>query len=613
MVAASSACFLALTERRTGFPGHRTGHMSRWWRGRSDACTPGEPLAGADATGRPGRVGGDAVGRGRADGPALVRERSGAYEAGSTRGGSTDGGPARDGAPDAGSDVSNAARVAFATLDAGLEQLAAIDLAELDKDELRSLLRRTQRRINRLTSIRALASAEFEARAIEEAPPGRENAAQQGARQGLGGEMGLPPGETKRSAETGKRLRDGGSGSGSGSGAGDGQGSGSDAGSDSGSDSGSGTASSETRKAFERGDISEGHAAVITDVLHQLPEEIREEVERTLLDAARTNDPVSLGRIARRLLAEADPERAREREKNQHRRRYASVTQTDDGAVRLSGRLFGVQGEKLMAAFHAFRRPDAHEESRTPGQRGADAIEAMADAALKVSEAPTQHGERPHVLVIVEWSALAQMAGIAELGFTGPVTLEEVRPLLVDASFSRVVLGPDSVPLEAGEKVRTVPAGLWRTVVARDRGCSWEACDAPPGWCQVAHGNVAYRHEGRLKPDNAALLCSRHHRRFDAGGWRMTVQQGAVVYEREDPRPPPGGGGASGSGGGSPRRSGSSPSHGGDPPGRGGGGADPPPSSGGPPGRHGAHRGTSTAGESDTHALGDVPLPFDAA
>ena len=102
------------------------------------------------------------------------------------------------------------------------------------------------------------------------------------------------------------------------------------------------------------------------------------------------------------------------------------------------------------------------------------------------------------------WSKRTSWRGrrVAELGFTGPVPLAELQGLLADCSFSRVVLGPDSIPVEVSKHVRTVPQGLFRAVVTRDRGCTWPGCDAPPGWCDVAHGNTPFRDRGRLTLDN---------------------------------------------------------------------------------------------------------------
>ena len=67
-------------------------------------------------------------------------------------------------------------------------------------------------------------------------------------------------------------------------------------------------------------------------------------------------------------------------------------------------------------------------------------------------------------------------------------------------------------------------------MTTRDRGCTWPGCDAPPGWCDVAHGNTPFRHGGQLTLDNCALLCRRHHRRFDTGSWRMHIDGPTVTY-----------------------------------------------------------------------------------
>jgi hypothetical protein len=75
-----------------------------------------------------------------------------------------------------------------------------------------------------------------------------------------------------------------------------------------------------------------------------------------------------------------------------------------------------------------------------------------------------------------------------------------------------------------------VPAGLWAALIARDGGCAWPGCDAPPAWCQAAHGNTPYRHDGKLKLADAALLCLRHHRRFDHDGWTLHIEGTTVTF-----------------------------------------------------------------------------------
>jgi hypothetical protein len=205
---------------------------------------------------------------------------------------------------------------------------------------------------------------------------------------------------------------------------------------------------------------------------------------------------------------------------------------TEDGGIAFSGQLYGEMAERFRTGLLAFATPDDADQPRTPQQRNADALDQLFSVALGAGEAPTRHGVRPHVLVLVEASQLARDAGFAELGLTGPVTMAEVRSLLRDCTFSRVILGPDSVPIEVSEAVRTVPAGLWRALVARDNGCSWAGCDAPPFWCDVAHAGQPFAHGGKLSLDNATLLCRRHHRRFDAGGWTITIEGATLTFTR---------------------------------------------------------------------------------
>ena len=434
------------------------------------------------------------------------------------RGGGLPTAAAEEAGPYAG--AGEAVAAALGALDAGLAAVAGVELDALDDAGVRTWLREVQRRVDRLTSVRARASGVLEARAVRaaQAGGGRGAAGRQDTRQFLRDELHLPPGEAKRTAETGRQL----------------------------------TSAPATSESFAAGRLSEAHAAVITQALEAVSGPGREQLETRLVAAAEQMDPVGLGRLARRLVAEAEPAQARAEELRRHERRRMSMAQTPQGGLRLSGELFGLQAEKVLTAFRAFQRPDDAHAPRTPGQRGADALEAWADAALAAGQAPARHGVRPHVSVVVEWSQLAEQAGIAQLGLTGPVTIDEIRPLLADAGFSRIVVDGDSVPIEVGRQVRSVPAGLWRALVVRDGGCAWPGCDAPAGWCQVAHGNLAYRDGGRLTLDNAALLCARHHRRFDAGDWRMSLEAGQPVFHRPDGSRPPGGGGSGRGSGGPP-------------------------------------------------------------
>ncbi|VAW08087.1 hypothetical protein MNBD_ACTINO02-3212, partial [hydrothermal vent metagenome] len=67
--------------------------------------------------------------------------------------------------------------------------------------------------------------------------------------------------------------------------------------------------------------------------------------------------------------------------------------------------------------------------------------------------------------------------GLAELG-DSPVDPETIRRLACDASIVRMVLDPDSMPIDVGRKTRTIPPALRRALEHRDGGCVWKGCTA---------------------------------------------------------------------------------------------------------------------------------------
>jgi HNH endonuclease/Domain of unknown function (DUF222) len=97
-----------------------------------------------------------------------------------------------------------------------------------------------------------------------------------------------------------------------------------------------------------------------------------------------------------------------------------------------------------------------------------------------------------------------------------------VRRIGCDAGISRVITDPASVPLDVGRESRTVTAGQWAALVARDRGCAFPGCTRPSEWC-IAHHIVHWADGGRTDLDNLVLLCGYHHRVVHHGGWQVIM------------------------------------------------------------------------------------------
>lgn len=91
---------------------------------------------------------------------------------------------------------------------------------------------------------------------------------------------------------------------------------------------------------------------------------------------------------------------------------------------------------------------------------------------------------------------------------------------LCDAVVQRIITGPESQPLDIGRKTRIVPPAMRASLIARDRGCVFEGCDQPPGWCH-AHHIQHWAQGGETSLQNLALVCDRHHTQIHIGQWRI--------------------------------------------------------------------------------------------
>ncbi len=371
-----------------------------------------------------------------------------------------------------------------------IDEVVSTDLDALGEPEIKQQLREVQREMNRLAAYRSKAAGTLEQRAMRAAGPGRESRAVQPTRTWAEEELGLTPSEAKRAGETGRRVSD----------------------------------DPEVEQAYTAGLIREEHVRVITDTLRRLSGAERAEVRTHLVEAARSCTPVALGRLARRLLAKADHEAAQAADDRRHARRYARVAETADGMLAINALLSGVDKEIAQTAIDAFRTQDAKDEHRTPEQRTADALVAALQASLDIGKAPTQHGIRPHVILIASLPDYASGEGTGDGLWSGPIAMDEIRRVSKDATITRVLTDSRSVPIEVSEGKRYVATGLWKALVARDRGCRWPGCSAPPAWCDAAHGEISFRAQGPLSVHNGVLLCRRHHRKVDLGKWTIDIR-----------------------------------------------------------------------------------------
>jgi hypothetical protein len=317
-----------------------------------------------------------------------------------------------------------------------------------------------------------------------------------------------------------------------------------------------------TGQALVEGELSLAHAQVLATGTQELPDQVAAEAEPVLLAAARRLDPPRLRQAVAHLRLVADPEGADAQAERQHERRGVWLSATWAGMVAVNGLLEPEAGQTLQAALEPLARPATADDTRSGGQRRADALAELARRSLEGGRLPQSGGVRPQLLVTVDLDTLlGHPGGVGgDTGGVGPLDPEACRRLACDGAVTRVLVtrqppghpdpgdaghhhpggeaslatrlqmaarllpptlgGAPTQPLEVGRTTRVVSAAQRHALIVRDRGCAVPDCDRPPAWCE-AHHLVHWLHGGPTDLPNLALVCRAHHRAVHEGGWRL--------------------------------------------------------------------------------------------
>ena len=117
---------------------------------------------------------------------------------------------------------------------------------------------------------------------------------------------------------------------------------------------------------------------------------------------------------------------------------------------------------------------------------------------------------------------------------TGPVPPGLLRRLAGCGDVNRILFSPDSEVINLGRSHRLFTPAQRRALIARDQGCTWPGCTAPPAICESHHARVHWADGGDTNLANGALLCFHHHDLVDTRSITMTRQHGTWTFTRSD-------------------------------------------------------------------------------
>ncbi len=299
----------------------------------------------------------------------------------------------------------------------------------------------------------------------------------------------------------------------------------------------------ETRRALASGEVTPSSARVLVAAREASPEAFAR-AEGSLVEAAKSQTVEGMTRVAEGWRQKVDADRALEHWRRLRESRRLSLSRRLSGMVHIRGDLDPETGECVITAIKAITdaeaRTAAPSDPRSGEQRRADALGDVCRGFLDRPDRPVVGGERPHVTITVDVSALSADGGSspAEFEHLGPIHPDVARRLTCDAAVSRVITAGRSQPLEVGRRTHIVSPAIRRAVVIRDRTCRFPTCDRPAGWCQCHHV-VHWARGGVTGVSNLVLLCSRHHHLVHEDRWMVEMAEGRPRFRRPDGTPIP--------------------------------------------------------------------------
>ena len=260
--------------------------------------------------------------------------------------------------------------------------------------------------------------------------------------------------------------------------------------------------------ALARHDITESWARQLADYTRKLPADLREVVDKILVDNAASG--VDLADLA--LIAQAAFERWRQEQGPDNDPdddgfddRYFKLAATIDGAGRVNGNLTPECTAAVQAVLEALGKKAGPEDDRTEPQRFHDALQLACELLIRAKMVPDRAGADTRVEVIVPLSELLRMDGASKLteaflsavaGQPGYLQGKDAEAAACDALISPVVTGqPDlsvvdrmiEIMLDFLTEDSGDADGDTATGRERSKALAPEASLAPEAWQALRH------------------------------------------------------------------------------------------------------------------------------
>jgi hypothetical protein len=276
------------------------------------------------------------------------------------------------------------------------------------------------------------------------------------------------------------------------------------------------------------GDISPAHARIVVQTLDALPDPVAAElghtIEALLVTQARRLDPDILAHHAHDLAHALDQDGMLHDAAARDRRRHLSLSLRTDGSAHLDAELTAEATEHLRTLLDTLARPkpavEGSQDPRSAGQRRHDALLDALKMLERSAQLPDAGGLTTTVILTADATDWAKSTGTVTTGH-GVTLATETAKTWVDGETRVLGLALDRFKaVQAYTNCSRVFTEHQRLqLIARDKGCSFPGCDAPPLQTQ-SHHLTEHGAGGPTSINNGCLLCAYHHRHFQRMGWQ---------------------------------------------------------------------------------------------
>ncbi|WP_158603928.1 HNH endonuclease signature motif containing protein [Cryobacterium tepidiphilum] len=166
-------------------------------------------------------------------------------------------------------------------------------------------------------------------------------------------------------------------------------------------------------------------------------------------------------------------------------------------------------------------------DDRTGGEKRADILRMVFDAAARQPGTPTMGGAAPTVTVHVNATDLTTGRGAGWVdGVEAPVSLRTVRQAMCAGGYEEVIFSEHGNILGWSKTQRCFTAQQRKALLARDGDtCIIPDCPIPAQWCE-AHHVIPWQQINETSIDNGVLLCWYHHHTIHTSGWQIRMIRG---------------------------------------------------------------------------------------